>query len=633
MLRAALCSQIASIFIRGVQKNMLSTNYFVHLILDHDHDVHYTDNMLCLKSNAYLWYKLRTQYGFNVIVFAEKTDDGDDIDFYTWDEYSNSLLGTEKKKLFGAQKKQTEGMDSIQYNCVSMENIGFDYILKFTKKNEVKKNRIAFVMSIDALNYLYRNSDEKTIEKLRERIKSGEGYSILAVKVPPKPYKISQAFLKEDSVLPKISDKVNKALSGEREPVMEVLERHMKEQIVCSYQIDDVLNMLISRAFKDEDWSMSLEEMKEAAYYIEICYNYYGRIITEPTDPGVSVFVKHSELYEDICSRDFIEKVREQINRLKEKYPAFSIKDAMKIEKLIPETPCKLTEVLQYDEPIVRNIKALSIPSKFKTFGEWKKWNGQLDQIKRDFGTFWNKPLNSIVLNAADKFYNFLKNAFTAGDKDMIDTSLKMLQFCGEQLCASDSDNKLIKEIVNVGENILKLTENINTIVRRHSTLKKVTDAQYIGFAYEYFTIEKKRVQGDIERTVALSTDQDSFIAYVSNRSTAILCMEDYMSELKTHKISHGDLEKYFNDVKSKAEVKSRGLYYENNYTDNSYGDEEFYDYREGKKDKKADNVNKYTSGSGIQGNDIGKASQFEDELLDDDDIGSMWLDKTIMIK
>ena len=49
---------------------MLSTNYFIHLFFDYDHDIHYTDTMLALESEAYLWYKLRLNNGFDAALFS-----------------------------------------------------------------------------------------------------------------------------------------------------------------------------------------------------------------------------------------------------------------------------------------------------------------------------------------------------------------------------------------------------------------------------------------------------------------------------------------------------------------------------------------------------------------------------------
>lgn len=620
---------------------MLSTNYYIHLILDYDHDVHYTDTMLCLKSDAYLWYKLKSDYGFNVIIFAEKEDDLNNIMFSTWDDYSESFI-TEKKKFFGISKK-ADNSNAVRYSSVSMGNISFDYLLKFTKRNEIKKNKIAFVVSLEAMDALYKNSDAKTIERLKERIKNGEGNSIIAVKIPPKPLKISEAFLKEDAVLPKISRKIEKAVQGEREPIMEALERQMHQQIVYAYRIDDAVNMLICRAVQENSWDKSAEELKDIADYLEVCYNNYGQLITEPQRPGVSMFVKHSELYQLLCSNEFREKLEAQVHKLRSKYPMLSIKDAMKKEGLFPENEIKLTEIFEYDDPNVRNIKSLSLPDKLRTSGEWGKWSRQLEQIKRSFSTFWNKPINEDVAKFTDVYYEFVRKALRYADKDMLDDCFMLLQFCGEQLCSSGSKSELVNDILEVGEKMVKMSENIYNILSAHSTLKKndIADVKYIDYINKYFELKIEESEGDIEKSLALEVEQKNLITFIRFRSSIRIYIENVMSKLKTYDVSYSDLEIYRKEIEnitlSLLDDKNHG--YENDDYLEDYYYTERYDYqnyqeksRHQQKDSESREVWEDTQRPYSKGykNKVPPKKEEPVEILDDDSIAEMWMSKTM---
>ena len=69
---------------------MLSTDHYLHLVFDHANDFHYTDNLLVLGGEAYLWYVLRRQYHFETVIFVRNTAEG--IRVKTFDSDSEQAL-------------------------------------------------------------------------------------------------------------------------------------------------------------------------------------------------------------------------------------------------------------------------------------------------------------------------------------------------------------------------------------------------------------------------------------------------------------------------------------------------------------------------------------------------------------
>ena len=442
---------------------MLSTNYFIHLFFDYDHDIHYTDTMLALESEAYLWYKLRLNNGFDAALFLNY--EFGELKIQTFDGFSKQLA--EKKGFLDSVLKKSESDWEIN-SCIqpAKKEFTFEDILKISERKELKNKKIAFVLSMSALDYLYNNSDDCAVEKIKRKIETPDGKSIMVIKIPPMTSKIREAFLGENSVLPMISRKTMAVLKGAQEPLTDALRRQMKEQIVYGYRIDDAFNMLLKIAAEKGDWTDSLEDMRKQAEYLQLSYNICGKLVLEQRrGSSSSMFIKHRELYEQLKTSDIKQLVRNEIKNLESKYQGFTVGDAMREEKLLPKKELCYPSVLENDDPIVRNIKTLSISEKFEKCYEYEKWCEQLERIKKNFSTFWNKPLNCLSYSKAEFFCNYVRKACENGDRETFSDALEMLAFCSEQLCAGVDKCENLAVILDYGKSIVELSENVFNIL------------------------------------------------------------------------------------------------------------------------------------------------------------------------
>lgn len=517
---------------------MLSTNYFVHLFFDYDHDTHYTDTLLALESEAYLWYKLRLNYGFDAVVFFDA--ECGELKIQTFDGFSKQLA--EKKSFFDAILKSPEEYREIKNCCqTAKKDFTAEDLLKITDRKELRGKKIAFVLSLPALNYIYEKSDEKGIEKLRKKIDTPDGKSILVVKIPPYPSKTEEAFLKENAVLPKLSYKIAAALNGAQEPIMDALRRQMREQIVLGYKINDAFNMLMSLSSEKCDWNDSVEELKKQAAYLQLSFNIFGRsLFSRETEGSSCVFVKHRELYERLKNAGFRRAVRSETKRLENKYPGLSVEEALRKEKLLPEGAA--APVLEYDDPIVKNINNLSVSEKFSGCIEYGEWCERLADIKKNFKTFWNKPLNSLAVSRAEFFCEHARKAAEKGDRITFGDALEMLDFCGEQICAGAEKYENLEVILDYGKNIVELSENIFSILRKY-------DASSI---YEFSKIYKYIVDFEdfsVEKKIVLELDKNNLNKYQNNRHTLRFHINRMKSEIKLHRISDEEIEKVRREI------------------------------------------------------------------------------------
>lgn len=530
---------------------MLSTNYFIHLFFDYDHDIHYTDTMLALESEAYLWYKLRLNHGFDAALFLNY--EFGELKIQTFDGFSKQLA--EKKGFLDSVLKKSESDWEIN-GCIqpAKKEFTFEDILKISERKELKNKKIAFVLSMSSLDYLYNNSDDCAVEKIKRKIETPDGKSIMIIKIPPMTSKIREAFLGENAVLPMISRKTVAVLKGAQEPLTDALRRQMKEQIVYGYRIDDAFNMLLKIAAEKGDWTDSLEDMRKQAEYLQLSYNICGKLVLEQRrDSSSSMFIKHRELYEQLKNSDIKQLVRNEIKNLESKYRGFTVGDAMREEKLLPKKELCYPSVLENDDPLVRNIKTLSVSEKFEKCYEYEKWCEQLERIKKNFSTFWNKPLNCLSYSKAEFFCNYVRKACENGDRETFSDALEMLAFCSEQLCAGIDKCENLAVILDYGKSIVELSENVFNILKKYG----VEDVNEFKKIYNTYRLSEKNIS--IEKKLNINLDKENLKRYNGQKEILKNCVGLLIGEIRIHKISDKEMERVRRIIEDKlnAEIET----------------------------------------------------------------------------
>ena len=213
--------------------------------------------------------------------------------------------------------------------------------------------------------------------------------------------------------------------------------------------------------------------------------------------------------------------------------------DAMREEKLLPKKELCYPAVLENDDPLVRNIKTLSVSEKFEKCYEYEKWCEQLERIKNNFSTFWNKPLNCLSYSKAEFFCNYVRKACENGDRETFSDALEMLAFCSEQLCAGVDKCENLAVILDYGKSIVELSENIFNI------LKKYGAEEVYEFDRIYLNMYQLLKDGPSpEKKIDLGIDKANLDRYRQNRITLRFHVGRLKSEIRLHKISDEDMEK-----------------------------------------------------------------------------------------
>ena len=425
---------------------MLSTDHYLHLVFDHANDFHYTDNLLVLDGEAYLWYVLRRQYHFETVIFVRNTAEG--IRVKTFDSDSEQALKVREGGILSFFKARPEApaqhVESRSFRLKELETSEtelLDWLLALTKKKELKKKKTAFAMTLGAFEKVYRASEESGRQELLERIRRPDGRSVLILRLTPQAERLEEAFLGKDAVLPQLSQDIAKALSGLKEPLTAVLDRQLPGQLVCLHQVEEARNMLLHRAVMKDEWPDSLEALEDQAAYLQACCS------------GVT---RRREVYGQLQDAGFREELREKAAQLRQKCPGLSMEKALVSEGLLPEQEKGLTA--EYDDPLVRSLQSLQLPAAFPKYSQWA---GGLERIRKNYRTLWNRPRNALVMGKAELFCREANAACQRQDWDTANDALQLLRFCGEQICAAEKQEAALSFLFDHGETLINLSVNV----------------------------------------------------------------------------------------------------------------------------------------------------------------------------
>ena len=75
---------------------MFDTTHYLHYVLDAETDFHYTDDLMRLAPDAYLWRELKEVHGFTYVVFVKKNDNGFALEVF--DSGSGALVSWSSRK-------------------------------------------------------------------------------------------------------------------------------------------------------------------------------------------------------------------------------------------------------------------------------------------------------------------------------------------------------------------------------------------------------------------------------------------------------------------------------------------------------------------------------------------------------
>lgn len=501
---------------------MLSTKYYLHLAFEYEHDMHYTDSLLRLDGDTYLWYVLRCYCHFDVISFVKRTQK--DIRIQIFDSISEQVMCQQRGGTLGLIKLQRPLQPrkilrkefSLQDLNVSEWNF-FQWAQERVRDRRMKNRTFAFVVTLDALETLYKNCTESDRHALCNRIEQPDGRSILVCQISPQPGKLTEAFLKPDALLPKISQQVAAAVSGQKEALADALDRQMDGQILKMHVLNDVYNMLLFQTIINGDYFETSQNIKDQAEYLQKSINRYGRWLAEK--PEIVSAVKHREVFEKMNDPQFRADLRIQVHQLRQKYPGIPVGDAMEVASTL-DTPSWISD---YDDPLTRNIQGIKLP-------EEEKWQNQLMRIKKNFRILWNKPRNALVCKWTTHFYQKICEASVMQNWETAWDALQILDFCSEQICADINQEETLAFIFENGKAMIDLAHNIS---RKDSRYGMPDRDSHLEGRYEMQLRQEER----IVHKIAHARGQEDLMNLYFLRSALYASMEEFSKRQVSDKI------------------------------------------------------------------------------------------------
>lgn len=427
---------------------MFSYDHFLHFVFDYRNELHYTENLLVLEPEAYLWHELRRQ-GTDIALFVAERGSG--ITLEAFDSASAEVLKPEKKGFFQISKAPSLEEQRAVHHTYTLRDIDeeedtlLEWLLERPEQKGLKKKRTALVLSLEGFTVLWQQSNPKVRQRLLRQIERPDGQCILILRLPLQTKALEEAFFGKSELLPQLCPGIGKAMEGPREPLMEALRRQLGDRMVSFHRAEDTLNMLLRQALEEGKFPDSLRELEEQAAYLRLRY------------PHMGPAVKRRDLYEQLRQPGFREELRRRTAQLRQKYPELTVAEALKADGLTAADRV----ALEYDDPLVRNLTNLYLPEEFFSQAEdGPALREALAGIKQDFSTLWNRRRSAAVCRWADAFYSEARTAGAQGDWDTLRDALQLLRFCGEQICAAPEQEEALDVIFEIGKTVLDLSYN-----------------------------------------------------------------------------------------------------------------------------------------------------------------------------
>ncbi len=422
---------------------MFSSDHFIHFVFDFYNETHYTDTLLALPAEAYVWYTLRQQHIDNALFL---TENGSELKLGAYDADSAAMLKTEKKKFWG--KSQSEADPVTRHSTFSLSDVGEDaqsllgWLLD--KQESQRYRRVALVVTLDAFLTLFQKAKDKDRQRLTKLCSRPAGRNLLLIRVPMTARDMSKAFLEPSSPLRQLCPGLNQVASGPKEPLMDALDRHLDRQIFHAYRLTeaDTRGILLRHALVKGTWADSIRDLEDQAACL------YGANLAKDRCST------RREVYESVQKEGAQEELRAKAAQFRQKYPRLTVAEAMLSEAPSMRGPTPL----EWNSELAKNVRTLTLPEEF--FKEYPKCSYDMDTIREDFRTVWNKPLNRTAYQAADSFCTEIRSAAKRQDWETLHDAVALLKFCGSELCTDTANDDGLTAICEEGKTIINMSYN-----------------------------------------------------------------------------------------------------------------------------------------------------------------------------
>lgn len=422
----------------------------VSFLLDLDNDVHYTPSLVPLRSDRYIWYRLRREHLAENILFLHSNDD-DRLVFHVCDSNSRDRL-MQIARVWGSQKKSSAHEYTLQELKVAEKEI-LNLLLRSDRE------QVALVLNYDILARICRNSSDAGC-RLLDAVLDGRRNGVrLFVRLPQRAEKLEACInddLSDCPVLKKACSELQTVSNLDPEPLVQALKSLLGSRFLrLDNDPAEMRYLLMQKAVSDPEAVDSLEELEDLAEYLEICrmrrFDLLPAGATECFTP-----VAREEISKKLQDADFWSTLRERVRKLRRSYPQGTIFAAVSGDHQLPQLP----PFPMYQDELATLVMSLYIEDNHDRV----LWGGSLDNIKRSFTVLRNKARNPDVVRIAKELCAKARTAISMKSWRTYEKIDKLLKFYAAQVCAPMERTAALNYLwEEVGKLQLQLSESIES--------------------------------------------------------------------------------------------------------------------------------------------------------------------------
>lgn len=492
---------------------MFDTAHYLHYVLDAGGDPHFTEDLLRLSPQAYLWHRLKKIQLFHNVVFVTMGVEGPELEVY--DSQSEQLLRPVKKGWFSSAKReeipQRIGLRRFSPGQFKQQNETLLQWLLERQKSE-KTERTALVLTPEALRLLYEAADKKGRELLHKNIKNSPREGVLILRVDKDPVSLRSTFLEGRRWLSALDPMVAAALRGNARPLMTALSEQLREQLVdLSGYERELLPMLMLEALEESLGEDDPAQLEQQAEYLRLCCR-SGQGVMQDHDPAKPL--RREEIYDRLLRPDFRSALRRQTHQLWDRDPGGEPETVFvrRYGKLLPEQWAPVC-----DDELARTVTALTLPQAYL-----EKNRGQLhtlQSLKKALQTLWNRDRNPAVCGMLRTACDAVRRASELEDWDTVTDGMTLLRLCAGQICADPALGENLSGIFEMGEELLKASA---AYFAQKDTLDRNSEDEM-----ELYRVSKHKLTVQLSNQAILESRQRYLEALRSSLNQAILYFDE----------------------------------------------------------------------------------------------------------
>lgn len=430
-------------------------------VFDRSDDCHYTPTLLRLDPEAFLWFELTRDHQADLVLSVSCPNSVPRV--RTFDAASAQLLQQDTKyHWFIAPQPMADELfrsRSINLSVRSLSELkqAQSFLTWLAETAEINRSRrIALLADHEALPVLLKTGSLNALPSNCTTV----------VRLPADAAALENALLKQkdlSNAFPQISQALERSLT----PMMSALGLTMADQLLCLYdRPEDVRNLLQLHAIRDDSCTDSPAQLEDQARCLYLLRKHRRLFLLSSSFSDAPVRLPAlSKLSGQLNQLN--EPLRRRTAELRARHPRLSIDKALVMEQLIPgsapgSTFANQDQTIVFCDDLANNLHAMqkqlhaaAVPGEFREAAQ----SAELDRLS----ILWNKPRNSLVLASADQFCDKARRAIERERWDELRTALYLLRFCSGQVCAEPAQNENLKEVLQLGSEVLDLLNHIAT--------------------------------------------------------------------------------------------------------------------------------------------------------------------------